>query len=763
MSGTNVDQTFDVSVDGLSNGPHVLFVRTRDSGGAWSLPVYRVIQVYGSTYEQITEAEYFWNNDPGFGNGTSIPLSAFVVEQNFDLSAEGLPNGVHLLYIRVKDANGLWSQAKEHVVQVGSQGNEDALIVVGEYFLDTDPGEGLGTPIPMGPALLIDDQFDLTMPAVLAPGSHWLYVRVMNEFGYWSQAVGRQINVCSITIPNVSVTGATCTGGNAVLTAPVGYNSYSWSTGQSGNTINVTNAGTYYLTVTDSDCATTVPVEVVFEDSEVPELLVTGSACPGSPQTITVAGTYASYAWTGGATSSSINVTAPGTYSVTLNAGTCPITASVDVAYTSVPAIQLTTSGATCLGATQTLSVVNAIYDSYQWIGGPANSSYAVTTPGQYTLQAQYEGCSVSQSIDVDFTALEAPIITLTGNPCIDQTLQLSVPNTYSAYAWSSGSAVSNALVTASGQYSVTVYQGVCSAEATIDVNFGSLNVEPISITGTGCPGSVFTLAGGTGYDSYTWSPGGNTTSFVNTTSPGIYTLTVTDGDCEGTVTATVEYLDIPALTVNTTGDLCPDGLVTLDAGPFYDSYQWTPGNATTSFLNVTTSGTYSVEVSSSGCTQSSSTTINFIALPTPTIAQTQNMLTCNEPGFGYQWYLNGVAIVGANSQFYNATQTGNYTVEILADDCSASSANYFFQYIGVDESLQSAVDLFPNPATNVFYVRNALGTYTSITVMDVTGRVVFHDQLQAEVDISTWSNGLYFVRLIGPQHEKTLRLEKAR
>jgi hypothetical protein len=760
VSGTSVDQTFDVSVDGLTNGPHVLFVRTRDSGGAWSLPVYRVIQVYGSTYEQITEAEYFWNTDPGFGNGTSIALSAFVVEDDFEISAAGLPNGVHLLYIRVKDANGLWSLSKEHVVQVGSQGNVPALLVLGEYFLDDDPGEGQGTPIPMGPALLVDDQFDLTMPAVLAAGPHWLYVRVMNEFGYWSEPVGRQINVCSITIPNVSITGATCSGGTAVLTAPVGYNSYTWSTQQTGNTINVTSAGTYYLTVTDSDCSTTVPVEVVFEDSEIPDLLVTGSMCPGGAQTISVDGSYSTYAWTGGATSSTLNVTTPGTYSVTLNAGTCPVTASVEVSYSEVPNLQLSVSGPTCTGATQTLSVVNDVFTDYEWANGPMTSTYNVTAAGQYTLQAEFDGCAVSQTIDVVFTDLVAPQITLTGNPCQDASLQLSVPNGYSAYTWSSGSNVASSTVTASGDYTVTVFQGTCSAQSTIEVNFGSLVVEPIEIIGSGCPGTIFTLTAGTGYDSYSWSPSGNTTLFVNTTTEGEYTLTVTDGDCEGSVTATVEYLDVPDLEVTVSGDLCPDGLITLDAGPFYDSYFWTPGNATTSFLNVTTSGTYTVDVTSGNCDQTNSTSINFIVLPVPVIEQTQNMLTCNSSGYAYQWYFNGVAISGATNQFYNATQTGNYTVEIIADDCNSTSANYFFQYISVIAVDAAPILIYPNPARDVLNVQG-MNDCNGYQIYDLTGRLVMEGKTQSQIPLQGLSNGLYTIQFQHTDRFTVFRFEK--
>jgi len=525
----------------------------------------------------------------------------------------------------------------------------------------------------------------------------------------------------------------------------------------------VTQAGTYYLTVTDSDCETTVPVEVVFENSTPPTLTVSGTMCPGDVQTIGVEGNFSTYAWTGGATTSTLNVTTPGTYTVTVNAGTCPAVASIDVSYTAVPSIQTTVSGPTCTGATQTITVVNNVYDSYQWENGPATASYDVTTAGEYHVEVMYAGCAQTENINITFEEMAAPVITVVGNPCQDQTLQLTVPNDYSGYSWSNGPTGNNSLVTTSGTYTVTVSDGPCQATATVDVNFGSLMVEPLTVTGTGCPGSLFTLAGANGYDSYSWSPGGNTTSFLNTTTPGEYTLTVTEGPCEGTATANVEYLVLPTLTIAETGDWCPDGLVTLDAGPTYDSYVWTPGNATTSFLNVTQSGVYSVEVMYEGCSLTESTTITFIELPTPTIGQTQNLLTCNEGGYSYQWYLEGTAIAGAINQFLNASTTGNYTVEISSDDCSASSANYYFQYIGVTNPVEAALLLYPNPAMDVLNIQGYSADYVHYDILDITGRIVHQGRPGAVIPLDALSNGVYTIRFVSTAEQLTRRFEKVR
>src|SRR5512135_1835926 len=61
----------------------------------------------------ITQAEYFLDNDPGLGNGTAFTFSgtdsasaAFVVP-----TAGSLPPGIHKIYVRFRDDEGVWSPA----------------------------------------------------------------------------------------------------------------------------------------------------------------------------------------------------------------------------------------------------------------------------------------------------------------------------------------------------------------------------------------------------------------------------------------------------------------------------------------------------------------------------------------------------------------------------------------------------------------------------------------------------------------------------
>jgi hypothetical protein len=140
----------------------------------------------------ISQAEYFWDADPGTGNGTPVLAAdgAFddVVEQlsKTDITTPGI--GLHKFNVRMKDNTGVWGPVFTNVINVQS-GQSSIIIAVSqaEYFWDTDPGEGNGTPV-----LAADGTFDsvieqLSATGVATPGSglHKFNVRIKDnrEFG----------------------------------------------------------------------------------------------------------------------------------------------------------------------------------------------------------------------------------------------------------------------------------------------------------------------------------------------------------------------------------------------------------------------------------------------------------------------------------------------------------------------------------------------------------------------------------------------------
>lgn len=143
----------------------------------------------------IMQAEYFYDTDPGTGNGEPIAITAG--QQINDLTTlltvngAALSPGLHRLYIRTKDAGGVWSLTNSVIFSNAVVVPYPASPVVpnlakAEYFIDADPGAGNGIEIPL-PVSDNVSAFNTAIPLTgLNPGIHMLYVRVMDASGKWS-------------------------------------------------------------------------------------------------------------------------------------------------------------------------------------------------------------------------------------------------------------------------------------------------------------------------------------------------------------------------------------------------------------------------------------------------------------------------------------------------------------------------------------------------------------------------------------------------
>lgn len=150
----------------------------------------------------ISQAEYFWDNDPGTGNGIAIAAA----DGNFNSAFEqliqtgiSLPgSGLHKFCIRIKDNSGMWGPVFVNVIQINPAATSSIMsILAAEYFWDTDPGEGNGTPI-----LATDGNFDsafeqlsktgITLPPI---GLHVFNIRIKDNTGTWGPTLKNVVSV----------------------------------------------------------------------------------------------------------------------------------------------------------------------------------------------------------------------------------------------------------------------------------------------------------------------------------------------------------------------------------------------------------------------------------------------------------------------------------------------------------------------------------------------------------------------------------------
>jgi hypothetical protein len=129
--------------------------------------------------QNITNSEYFFDSDPGPGNGTAITVSSpgDIVTINTTISTAALGNGFHFFAIRVKDANGTWSLYEKRGFYISASSSDAANITAAEYFFDADPGVGNGTALSIGASGGVVN-FTANIPASLSAGFHFLAIRV---------------------------------------------------------------------------------------------------------------------------------------------------------------------------------------------------------------------------------------------------------------------------------------------------------------------------------------------------------------------------------------------------------------------------------------------------------------------------------------------------------------------------------------------------------------------------------------------------------
>ena len=87
----------------------------------------------------LNQAEYFWDTDPGEGNG--IPLMA--TDGNLNNAYEQFvqtaipivnPIGLHIFNVRVKDNQGIWGPVFKNVIYIETTLSVDTLIADNYYF-----------------------------------------------------------------------------------------------------------------------------------------------------------------------------------------------------------------------------------------------------------------------------------------------------------------------------------------------------------------------------------------------------------------------------------------------------------------------------------------------------------------------------------------------------------------------------------------------------------------------------------------------------
>lgn len=145
------------------------------------------------TWAQEQRAEYFLDTDPGYGLAQTIS-NIKLGENQLALDLSQASAGAHVLYVRTCDEEGRWSATMSRPIYVNRQ--HDVVSVENfEYFIDNDPGYGLGRPL--ASSNTGSNIYEMSFQGV-ETGAHVLYLRAQDKLGSWSSTLSRPIYVCQM-------------------------------------------------------------------------------------------------------------------------------------------------------------------------------------------------------------------------------------------------------------------------------------------------------------------------------------------------------------------------------------------------------------------------------------------------------------------------------------------------------------------------------------------------------------------------------------
>jgi hypothetical protein len=512
---------------------------------------------------------------------------------------------------------------------------------------------------------------------------------VTNNQGCSATSVATTVSVNALPTASITPSGSTtiCQGGAVTLTAPAAA-AYVWSTGATTQSISVSAAGSYTVTVNANGCTATSSATAVTVNA-LPTASITASGattiCQGSSVVLT-ASPATTYAWSNGATTASITVNTAGNYTVAVSTNGCSATSAVtSVNVTALPTASISTIGSTtiCQGSSVTLTASPA--SAYLWSNGQTTQSIVATQAANYTVTVSSNGCSaLSAAVPVVVNAIPTATISANGPLTFCQGGSVTLTAAAAAsYAWSTGATTQSITVNTSGNYGLTSSNAVgCSASAAPTVvTVQSLPTVPqIQVAGSLalCPGASVTLSAPAA-TAYAWTNGQNTPS-ISVSTPGQIGLTVTNaaGCSASAAPITITAISAPVASITASGSttICSGSTVVLTASPA-SAYLWNNGQTSQS-INVSAAGTYSVQTSANGCSSiSAPTVVQVNALPSSVVSASGPLTFCQggavvltaAPASSYLWSN------GATTASISVTTSGNYDVQLNANGCSVQSA----------------------------------------------------------------------------------------
>ncbi|MEX0812401.1 MAG: PKD domain-containing protein [Chitinophagales bacterium] len=488
------------------------------------------------------------------------------------------------------------------------------------------------------------------------------------------------------------------------------------------------------LAVSNPDGSDTTTVSGYITVYESPSAIVSGDEplCFGNTNgtvSVNASGGTApyTYEWNSGETTGTITAVGAGNFLVTVtDANNCTASDSYTLSQPDSLTLNISGNAAYCGNSNGSASVQvsggTAPY-VYSWSTGDNTASLDFLSGGNYSVTVtDNNNCSKTatitiQDIQVNLN-LDLLVTPLTCNNGSDAALDLNVSGGAAPYHynWNTGDSTASISNLGAGAFAVTVRDSnFCTADTSVSIsNPAGLNVNA-QTTDASCGNSdgsiTVNVSGGTSPYDFDWS-NGDTSATISNLASGNYELTITDAQsCSEIYSYSINNVGGPSVQASIDSISCngsADGNISLSVsgGTAPYSFDWST-NATDSFINNLSAGTYSVTVSD----QNNCNTIRTYLLNNPDPIQLNEQITnsaCDTADGAINLVVqNGTAPYqaswsnGANGLSVNNLPAGNYTVTVTDANTCEQTASYSVATLSGPSVQLTLVDVDCNSAAS--------------------------------------------------------------
>ncbi len=429
---------------------------------------------------------------------------------------------------------------------------------------------------------------------------------------------------------------------------PAANYTYVWSNSAATANNSSIGAGTYSVTITNTDNNCVKDTSFSLSNPNAPtvsNIVASPETCAGNDGAVSITASGGTgtlnIVWSNSGTGGALANLAAGTYHYTVtDANNCQATGSVTVApATGCCHLQAsaTATDASCAGNDGTISanVSTAGTPPYQYSIDGINYQQSATFPnvsaGNYVVYVTDAGScldTVHVSVSATNNTLNLTLSTVQpgcGSPTGSIATNVSGANGNTTYSWSNSETTSNIDGLQSGNYSVTVTDAAgCSQTASATITAVQSITVSIGDDVSFCQGESATLTAPSGFAAYLWSDG-STANTTTATASGVYSVTVTDANgCTASDALVATVFATPVIDLPTDTTIYENNAVLLNpvisGGSANATYLWQPdvnlscNDCANPVANPDDTITYTLAyTSANNCTSNATITINVL------------------------------------------------------------------------------------------------------------------------------------------------------